>query len=322
MSAMKQLYTAQTTIEADKLRRFLATRGIEVEGTGVRSEGSASPTEKPESALAISVAEDDVAEAQSLLDEFLQAGTEHVTDDSHVRQRAKWKIWIEVIVVLGATLPLFGGHSLIQLMLWYAGLNAILPSRPWMYLFQHGLEIPLVLAAIYFSGESWATFGIRKPNFSVDVLTGCLTSVVDRAVSVMGVDLFLDVLKQIYGERFVYQLSQRTRELQSQDEWGFLWLLLVSISIALSEELLFRGYLIPSLERLLGSAWLSVLVSAAIFGAAHWSQESIIVWYAFLGGLVYGISFVWTRRLWPTVIAHATADFAAMLYLASWSSRW
>jgi membrane protease YdiL (CAAX protease family) len=91
-------------------------------------------------------------------------------------------------------------------------------------------------------------------------------------------------------------------------------LLVLAIAVGFSEELVARGYLIPRLERLLRSTWASVLVSAAVFGLLHWRSGVLTVCHAFLGGIVYGIAFAWTRRLWPVAIAHAMYDFSAMLY--------
>ena len=70
-----------------------------------------------------------------------------------------------------------------------------------------------------------------------------------------------------------------------------------------------------ALERLLHSSWKSVLVSAAIFGLLHWYRGAILIWNAFLIGLIYGTAFVWTRRLWPIVMAQRALRFVGAYVL-------
>jgi membrane protease YdiL (CAAX protease family) len=58
---------------------------------------------------------------------------------------------------------------------------------------------------------------------------------------------------------------------------------------------------------------LAVVVSAAIFGAAHyWTQGVPGVQQATIFGLVFGTIYVATRRLWPLIIAHAAFDLTAL----------
>ena len=74
------------------------------------------------------------------------------------------------------------------------------------------------------------------------------------------------------------------------------------------------GYLIPRLERLLRSTWVAVLVSAGVFALLHLQIDIFSCWSAFLAGLVYGIAFAWSRRLWPIAIAHSLYDLRVFLH--------
>jgi uncharacterized protein len=90
----------------------------------------------------------------------------------------------------------------------------------------------------------------------------------------------------------------------------------LSVSIGFSEELGMRGYLIPRLEGVLNSKLWAVLISSAFFGCVHLQQGIVSVWDAFWGGVIYGIVFILTRRLWPSVFAHAIFDFVFLLWRA------
>jgi len=97
------------------------------------------------------------------------------------------------------------------------------------------------------------------------------------------------------------------------DNQGSPWLigviLLVVVGAPLAEELLFRGFILRTLQKYFG-AITAVVVSSILFAIPHWQptatwQETIVLLTA-LGvvGLVLAIGAVVTDRLGPSVIAH------------------
>ncbi|MGK7891426.1 MAG: lysostaphin resistance A-like protein [Leptolyngbyaceae cyanobacterium] len=74
----------------------------------------------------------------------------------------------------------------------------------------------------------------------------------------------------------------------------------------LSEELLFRGVMLPSF----GLDWFGVLLSSSIFGAMHFSgtqQWPYILWATIIG-IVLGMSVVVTHSLVVPIAAHITTN--------------
>jgi membrane protease YdiL (CAAX protease family) len=110
---------------------------------------------------------------------------------------------------------------------------------------------------------------------------------------------------------------------------GNLPMLLVSLGTiyvvsSLGEEVIYRGFLIDRLERLLGGArrstWVAVVISSLVFGAAHFGWGIVGVVQTTFMGLAFALSFIWFRRnLWILVAAHAYMDTALIvpLYLAT-----
>lgn len=90
---------------------------------------------------------------------------------------------------------------------------------------------------------------------------------------------------------------------------------ILSLSIGFSEELVTRGYLIPRLERVVKSKVRANVISSAFFSAWHTPNGIVAAWGTFLVGIIYGVVFVATRRMWPTVWVHALYDFIAFLSL-------
>ena len=81
------------------------------------------------------------------------------------------------------------------------------------------------------------------------------------------------------------------------------------------EELVCRGYLIPRFETLLGSTWKSILFSSIVFGTLHVHKGMEGVITSGLSGVIWGIGFSATRRIWPVVISHALWDYVVATHL-------
>jgi membrane protease YdiL (CAAX protease family) len=78
----------------------------------------------------------------------------------------------------------------------------------------------------------------------------------------------------------------------------------------LMEELLFRGLLLPGLERRHG-AGPAVLVSALLFGLVHLDWSGSL--YAFVAGLLLGALRLRVGSLWPCVTLHAAVNSVPLL---------
>jgi membrane protease YdiL (CAAX protease family) len=80
------------------------------------------------------------------------------------------------------------------------------------------------------------------------------------------------------------------------------------VFVGLSEEVVFRFYLINLLMLRGMSPAMAIIASTLIFGGIHWSYGAGAVVFATLAGLVLSIIFVSTRSLIAPIIAHAAFD--------------
>jgi membrane protease YdiL (CAAX protease family) len=90
-----------------------------------------------------------------------------------------------------------------------------------------------------------------------------------------------------------------------------MWMDLIWLGLlpGLSEELLFRGVMLPSL----GLNMVGLLVSSLLFGVLHlsgWQQWSYVVW-ATIVGLILGYSAIATGNLLVPVVAHIVTNLMA-----------
>jgi membrane protease YdiL (CAAX protease family) len=91
---------------------------------------------------------------------------------------------------------------------------------------------------------------------------------------------------------------------------------LVSALAGASEEILFRGALIPATF----PDWRGAALSAALFGVLHNSGGRNAAFAAWAGGVgaLYGAAYLYTGNIWVAAGAHALANFASA---AVWKSR-
>lgn len=85
----------------------------------------------------------------------------------------------------------------------------------------------------------------------------------------------------------------------------------------LSEELFFRGYLIPSVRNLLGggkwAATLAALISVFWFALGHAYQGWAGVVDVVISGLLYTALYLWRGRLTASIVAHGWFDMVIIV---------
>lgn len=83
--------------------------------------------------------------------------------------------------------------------------------------------------------------------------------------------------------------------------------------VCLAEEALFRGYLQRRLSQWLG-AYPALLCSALVFGAYHFAGGSSLIIFATLAGIIYGLAWLWSGRLWVAVSFHFAFNLIHLLF--------
>ncbi|MFL5741485.1 MAG: CPBP family intramembrane glutamic endopeptidase [Flavisolibacter sp.] len=85
----------------------------------------------------------------------------------------------------------------------------------------------------------------------------------------------------------------------------------------LSEEMVFRGFLFNRFGKLLGPGFWSkaftILITATLFGLGHLADQGFAGFeQAAIVGLIYGMIYIKTGKLWILTIAHAAFDITAV----------
>ncbi|KAI3491811.1 hypothetical protein L1887_43913 [Cichorium endivia] len=79
-------------------------------------------------------------------------------------------------------------------------------------------------------------------------------------------------------------------------EWFAQFALANIFFVSLAEEALFRGYLQQRLSRIIHPV-VALLIASVIFGLMHYSGGLLLIIFASLSGIIYGLAWMWSGRL-------------------------
>ncbi len=87
------------------------------------------------------------------------------------------------------------------------------------------------------------------------------------------------------------------------------WLRIIDLSfglalVAISEELMFRAFLLRILAALFDNQIMIVLTASVIFGLMHWPGGFGKVIITSVSGLIFIVAYLNAKSLWPSTLAH------------------
>jgi uncharacterized protein len=91
--------------------------------------------------------------------------------------------------------------------------------------------------------------------------------------------------------------------------------LLLVVIVALTEETIFRGYLMLRFKTVLGSSFWSVLLSAFIFSLGHGYEGSAGIVTVGALGVVLSLVYLWRKSLVAPIIMHFLQDTVSIVLL-------
>ena len=176
------------------------------------------------------------------------------------------------------------------------------------------------IALVGFRGEGFSYLGIKRPE----------------RWRVVPIQVILIVLAFIAAQAIVPLLVGQLFEVPAPDLSNYDHLagnltaslklaLLMPVTAAIPEEVIYRGFLMGRLSDIFGrgrmGASITVVVAAMFFASVHfmnWGLGGVIV--TFMMGLIWGTAYLLcNRNLWVVIIAHSTVHilFTVQLYLGT-----
>ena len=179
----------------------------------------------------------------------------------------------------------------------------------------------LLIPTIYFmrrDKDKLGDIGFTREKFPQQILLGIVLAIGTVTVFGFGIPL----LFRVFGVNW--------SELSNANIDFFVFIFVVQLlTVALVEEIIFRGHMFKKLQVNCNSAWLAIAVSSVVFGALHipsfvfLGNELVTVsgWYfvlnATLIGVVYGICRAKDATMVTLIFAHAlhNASMGALAHM-------
>lgn len=99
-----------------------------------------------------------------------------------------------------------------------------------------------------------------------------------------------------------HQTSYGTKMFEGDGLWvKVLWFFVLGVVAPIWEEVMFRGFLLPSLSRTLSPA-MGIFLTSILFSFVHFTKEGFLP--LMILGAIFGLSYCVTRNLFPAIMLH------------------
>ncbi|GAA0340003.1 hypothetical protein GCM10008967_32990 [Bacillus carboniphilus] len=190
-----------------------------------------------------------------------------------------------------------------------------------------GLWMPtlFILLLILFTDLTMGQIGLSIPNINTELLGPWVTYVGLGLGSLSLLFILYYILGYHFSEKMKKQLTdKKTKEWEnssisvmlpvSKKEkklWNY-----VSLTAGITEEIIYRGFLIYALTYLFPelSIWVVIVVASLIFGLAHTYQGFIVgVTRTAIVGVIFSILYIGLDSILPLILLHFLLDYIVKL---------
>lgn len=221
-------------------------------------------------------------------------------------------------VVIQAGLQLFGG------VLGVLVGSRVLPEALGEKRLLISILVALALSQVAVIALTWWAAGMfRGERRAVLQLVGPRPGVRDAIAAVAGLVLILGTYNLLiyfaWPDKFMADAAPFLPMLENP-HWP-VTALAIGIGAPISEELLFRGFLISALVKWGGGFWMAALVANVVWTAFHLGYSVAGLIEVFIGG-VYMSWLLWrSGSIWLPMIAHAATNIGFLVFLAIYALR-
>ncbi|MEZ5359939.1 MAG: type II CAAX endopeptidase family protein [Candidatus Zixiibacteriota bacterium] len=161
----------------------------------------------------------------------------------------------------------------------------------------------VVLLALWRERSSLSSIGLGLPTLT-HVGTGILFFIFSSA--------FLMIL-QLILMALGFSFNENTDAILAIAGEHMGWWLVVSITAAICEEIIYRGYLMSRIKGVYRTRWiLPVIASMFAFSSGHLYQGFGGAVLIGIYGLMFCLLYIYTGSIWPGVVAHFIQDYSAV----------
>ena len=168
--------------------------------------------------------------------------------------------------------------------------------------------LSLLLFFLWRNGESVKLVGWTFKNAWKELLWG-----VGLFIPVFFGALWLDRFLQTIG--FSSPATPQPSLIPTMQMAEFALAFVLVVVVALTEETIFRGYLILRFRNVIANPSIAVVLSAVIFSLGHGYEGTAGVITVGVMGLVLALVYVWRRSLVAPIVMHFLQDFLSIVLL-------
>lgn len=164
------------------------------------------------------------------------------------------------------------------------------------YILQNFGFILMVFAfRIFVDKKTFFSLGFEWKPYQTDAWTGFFAALMILFVG----SLILVTNQNLFFTNAFFNLS------------NFLAGIILFATIAFTEEVVFRGYLLHNLLKSLPK-WMALIITAALFALMHAQNNNVTtlsVINLFIAGLLLGVNYIYTKNLWFAIFFHFSWNF-------------
>ncbi|HKJ67292.1 MAG TPA: type II CAAX endopeptidase family protein [bacterium] len=163
--------------------------------------------------------------------------------------------------------------------------------------------LPLIVFVIYYQLRPIDAFGLSRPPWGKTIL-----AVVIGMVLILTVNMWLPQI--IPPSRALIQTSGSITAYANLPEFLLAFLTAV-VFASVTDELFFRGLVLQYLLKRYGKI-LAIVLTALLTALFHTLEPFKLV-HAFLMGVIFASSVIWTRRVYTSIILHGLHNALALI---------
>ncbi len=180
----------------------------------------------------------------------------------------------------------------------------------------------IIVLVVWQRGDGWISLGLLPPQSWVRTI---LMSVAFGTVIALSSTIFIEPLSErLTGAQL--DLSA-LGPIRGNLTAALAWISAAWFVAATLEEIIFRGFMMRELARVLGTGFLAnslnIVTTSIVFGLAHWYQSRAGALSTGLISLLLGTLFIWNDfHLWLLILTHGVIDTVGILLIyVGWDNR-
>lgn len=169
-----------------------------------------------------------------------------------------------------------------------------------------------IWAILRYRQQKFSTIGMEKKNIGYHILIGIVATPV-----VAGIIIFTMKIVMFLSPEWLMLMEENANRIKDMVPILHpVYAALLSLIVAVYEELIFRGFLLSRIRRLTQNWTWAVILTTILFTSLHaFDQTAPALIMVTLLSLSFSLMTIWRRSLWPAIITHALWDWSQFLIL-------